>query len=160
LALRREPLYQGIGELRPLDWSINWQNGLPLLMLGWALLQFWRMRRGRGDLVEALLFGVFTGWAISAQRFLTFSAVTAAIYLARDVSEWLAARPPRRRATSAPARTAAAIAACLALTALEVLRAGYPMGIAIHPNSVPAAACDFMAAHGVRGRGFNYFEHG
>ena len=47
LALRREPLYQAIGELRPIDWSINWQNGLPLLMLGWALLQIWRWRRGR-----------------------------------------------------------------------------------------------------------------
>lgn len=160
LALRREPLYQGIGELRPLDWSINWQNGLPLLMLGWALLQLWRMQRGRGDLVEGLLFLWFTGWAISAQRFLTFWAVVAAIYLTSDVCEWLAAHRPRGRAASPVFRTAAAIAACLALTLLELWRAGYPMGIGIHPNSVPAAACDFMAAHGVRGRGFNYFEQG
>lgn len=159
LSLRKEPLYQAIGELHSIDWSINWQNGLPLLMLGWALVQLWRWRRGRGDLAEALLFLLFTGWAFSAQRFLTFWAVVAAPYLARGVFEWQAARP--RRESRAPAlRTAGAIAACVAITALEVLRSGYPLGVAIHPNSVPAAACDFIAAHDVRGRSFNYFEHG
>jgi hypothetical protein len=160
LALRSEPLYQAIGELRPLDWSINWQNGLPILMLGWAVLQLWRMRRGRGDLVEALLFALFTGWALSAQRFLTFWAVVAAIYLTRDVSDWIDSRARHGRAWAPAAATAGAIAACLAITALEVWRAGFPMGVAIHPNSVPVAACDFIAAQDVRGRGFNYFEHG
>ena len=160
LALRREPLYQAIGELHPIDWSINWQNGLPLLMLGWALLQIWRWRRGRGDLVEALLFLLFTGWALSAQRFLTFWAVVAAPYLARGVAEWLAARPRGRSPATPARRVAGAAAACVAITGLEVLRSGYPLGVAIHPNSVPAAACDWIAKTGVRGRSFNYFEHG
>jgi hypothetical protein len=110
--------------------------------------------------VEALLFAFFTAWASSAQRFLTFWAVAAAPYLARSVSEWLAARRGGRPAPSPALRTAGAVLACFALTAAEIVRAGFPLGVAIHPTSVPVAACDFIAAHGVRGRSFNYFEHG
>ena len=76
------------------------------------------------------------------------------------MSEWLAARPRRRSAASPGARVAVAAVACVAITGLEVLRSGFPLGVAIHPNSVPAAACDWIAQRGVRGRSFNYFEHG
>jgi hypothetical protein len=159
LALRSEPLYQAIGELKPIDWVINWMNGLPLLMAGWPLLQVLRWRKGRGDVVEALLCAAFTVWAMSAQRFLTFWAVVAAPYLARDVAEWLGER--RWFAGLAPAaRAAAAAALCVAITALEIFRSGFPLGIAIRPDFFPIAASDFIERAGVRGRAFNYFEHG
>ncbi len=158
LSLRREPLYQGIGELHAIDWSINWQNGLPLWMLAWPLLQLWRMRGGRGDRIEGALWLVFTAMAFSSQRFLTFWSVVAAPYLARDLAEWLTAR--RARPFSPPQRFAVAAAACLALTGLESTREAFVPGVAFDPASVPGPACDFMAAHDVRGRGFNYFEQG
>jgi hypothetical protein len=161
LRLRQEPLYRGIGELHTIDWSINWQNGLPLWMLAWPALQLWRRARGRGDRVEALLWALFTVMAFSSQRFLTFWAVAAAPYLARDLDEWFAARRRRpRRAGSLQVRHGIAAAACVALTALEMTREAFVPGIGLQASAFPGPACDFMAAENVRGRGFNYFEQG
>src|SRR5262245_7101120 len=160
LSLRNEPLYRGIGELHTIDWSINWQNGLPLWMLAWPALQLWRRARGRGDLGEALIWALFTTMAFSSQRFLTFWAVAAAPYLARDLDEWMAARRAQRAAREPRVRYGIAAAACVALTALEMTREAFVPGVGLQASSFPGPACDFMAAANVRGRGFNYFEQG
>src|SRR5439155_16677147 len=61
----------------------------------------------------------------------------------------------------APAsRAGAAMLSCVLLTALDCRREDLPLGLSIRSSSVPQAACDFIAAHGIRGRAFNYFEHG
>src|SRR5262249_61971189 len=70
LSLRKELLYQGIGELHTIDWSINWQNGLPLLMLAWPALMLWRKRPGVGDLVAADAWLALPTRAVLSQRFL------------------------------------------------------------------------------------------
>jgi hypothetical protein len=157
--LRNESLYRAIGELQPIIWSINLRNGLPLLMTAWPLLQLWRWRRGRPDPLEAVLCAFFTLEAFTSQRFLGFWCVVAAPYLARDLADWMAAR--QLGATwSVERRAFAAALACVALTAIECTRSDLPLGIAIRPESYPKPACDFIASAGVRGRGFNYFEHG
>ena len=160
LSLRHELLYRAIGELHTIDWAINWQNGLPLLMLAWPALQLWRLRRGRGDLIEALLWAAFTGMAFSSQRFLTFWSVVAAPYLARGLHEWLTARRAPAWAGSPLGRAGLAATACLALTGLESTRQAFVPGVGLDPSSVPGPACDFIASAGVRGRCFNYFEQG
>ena len=159
LRLRHEPLYGAIGELKPIDWSIHRTDGLPALMLAWPLFQLLRWRRAAPDRAEALLWALFTAAALSAQRFLTFWAVVAAPYLARGLAEL----PLRRvaRWIEAPAsRAGAAMLSCVLLTALDCRREDLPLGLSIRSSSVPQAACDFIAAHGIRGRAFNYFEHG
>ena len=105
------------------------------------------------------LWAFFTAEALGAQRFLTFWSVMAAPYLSRGLAEWVAARR-LGAAWSAPRRAAAVAAACAALTAIECTRADLPLGVAIRPESYPGPACDFIAAAGVRGRAFNYFDHG
>jgi len=158
LSLRQEPLYRGIGELHTIDWSINWQNGLALWMVLWPLLQLWRRARGRGDRVEAMLWALFTVMAFSSQRFLTFWAVAAAPYLARDLDEWMGERRWARRAPRV--RFGVAAIACVGLTALEMTRDAFVPGVGLQANAFPGPACDFIAAESVRGRVFNYFEQG
>ncbi len=157
---RGEPLYQAIGELMSIEWSVNWRNGLPLLMVGWPLLQLWRWRRGRPDRVEALLWLVFTAGALGAQRVLTYWAMLAAPYVARGLSEWIETRRLPRWTRSPALRAATAGLAIVALTVVECARPGFRFGFGIQPNSYPGAACDFIDSVGVRGRAFNYFEHG
>ena len=60
----------------------------------------------------------------------------------------------------ASSSVSAAIAACAALTPLGWKYADLRPGIGIAPEFPPAAACDFLAAHRIRGRAFNQFETG
>jgi tetratricopeptide (TPR) repeat protein len=54
-------------------------------------------------------------------------------------------------------RAALTALACVAVGWAEWSRPEMPLGIGFLWNKYPVAACDFMAAHGVRGRGFNLF---
>src|SRR5262249_11313879 len=71
---RPEPIFQAIGELKPISWALNIDNGLPLLMTGWPALLLWRATQGRFDRVEAVLGLAFTGLTLFGQRFLGFYA--------------------------------------------------------------------------------------
>ena len=176
---RNEPIFKTIGELGPVEWSIYWKKGLPLLVAGWPLLAVWRARSKRLDLVEVLCCAVFTALALPAQRFLGFYALIAAPYVGRDLEEWLSAATAPRRAPARPApregrapaaapapaprgmplaaRAALTALACVAVGWAELSRIEMPIGIDFMWNKYPVAACDFMEAHDVRGRGFNQF---
>jgi tetratricopeptide (TPR) repeat protein len=80
--------------------------------------------------------------------------VVAAPYLARDLAE---VAPAPRWLASPWRRAALAILACIAVGAAEWSRPDYPLGVRMLPLWYPKAACDFMAKHDVRGRGFNHF---
>jgi hypothetical protein len=154
--LRHEALYQGIGELQHIDWRNNSRNGLAVMLVLWPLLALWRWRRQGGfDRVETLCLLFFTALMLNTQRFTGAWAVAAAPYLGRDLDAWVRSR--RWPAWSRPAWTRAALAAtaCVALSVPEWLRVEYPIGIRLDQARYPIVACDFMAAHGVRGRGFN-----
>jgi hypothetical protein len=157
---RHELIFETIGELRPVMWWANWMNGLPVLIFGWPALIVWRWRRGRPDMVEALVCALFTALGVGTQRFLGFYAVACVPFAARDIDEWLAAR--RRPAWSAGpwVRASMVSALCVIVGLPEWSRSAQPLGIRIDMRRFPVAACDFMAAHGVRGRGFNPFYFG
>jgi hypothetical protein len=152
---RNEPIFRAISEIRPLDWSINWANGLPLLMAGWPLLIAWRLRRRGVDRVELLTALVFTALGLASSRFIATWALAAAAYVARDLAEWLAGV----RAAPRSVWMRAALTAGLAVGGgwYEWHHYQGPIAIAFDRRHTPDAACRFMAAHGVRGRGFNHF---
>ena len=149
-----------IGELGPIQWSDNLLNGLPLVMLGWPLLALLRARREGWDRAELLTAALFLGLALTSQRFLGPMAIACAPYFGRDLDGFVRARrwPP---ATAGPwARAGLAIGACAALLPLGWQYLDLRPGIGVAPLHYPRAACDWIAAHGVRGRSFNQFEQG
>src|SRR5262245_61835535 len=77
---RNEAIFRSIGEMGPIDWSIQWR-GLAILFAAWPVLALVRMRRGRRDLVEVLLCLMFSGAALGAQRFVGLYALAAAPYV-------------------------------------------------------------------------------
>ncbi len=154
---RHDPFLAGISELQPLAWRMNLTNGLPLLLLGGPLLAWARARRHGVDLGEALMLGVFTALALQGSRFVAPYAVVATPWLARDLEAWLATwrRGPLH---ASPGRQALAFALVAPLVCLPEWT-GYEgrLGIAPDLRRAPVAACDFMQAHGVRGRMLNDF---
>jgi len=157
---RDEPIYRLIPELTPLDFGRNLTNLLPVVFVGWPLLQLARLARRQADLAEGLLTVFFLGLTLAAQRFLGFAMVVAAPFMARDLDLWLA---PRRLPSwlAAPALRGALVAAtCLALGALDARRPEFPLGVGLKTLEYPVVACDFMAREGVQGRGFNQFYLG
>ncbi|HTM57728.1 MAG TPA: hypothetical protein VL123_04875 [Candidatus Udaeobacter sp.] len=167
---RHEPIFQTIGELQPLDWHYNRQNGLPILIVLWIALMVWRARRVRFDGVEALMFALVGGLSLPTERFLGFFAVVAAPFMARDLDAWTRSRTP---ASSGPGihftgekgrglwiRAAAVSILCVLIATPEWLRPGTPLGIGIDWGGHPVRACDFMESHGVRGHGMNQFAEG
>ena len=170
---RNEPVFQNIPELAPPKWEHNWRSGLPLLMAGWLALAAWRARRVGVDRVELVIVLLFTAQALAAQRFLGTYAIAAAPFVSRDLTEWLASRARGKRAKgrdagsaplAAPAprlplgvRAGAVAAACLAIGPLEWSRWDLPLGVSMDHSSYVIRATDFMAEHGVRGRGMNTF---
>ena len=157
---RHEPIYTHIAELQPLQWRGHWKSGLPLLMLGWPVLLAWRARRAGLDVAEALACAAFTAFALSTQRFAGFYALVAAPFVARDLDLWVGSR--RWPSWTAPAGRRAALASigCVLVGLLEWSRPEYRLGLGIERNVLPERACDFMAAHGVKGRGFNSYYFG
>jgi hypothetical protein len=57
-------------------------------------------------------------------------------------------------------RATLALAPVVVLGAIEIGRAQPRLGHIVHWDRLPVRACDFMAEHDVRGRGYNMFWHG
>jgi hypothetical protein len=160
LTWRHEPIFETIGELRPVDWSVNSTNGLPLLVFGWPALIVWRWRRGKPDMIEAMICALFTALAIGTRRFLGFYAVACVPFAARDLAAWLATLPAPGVARSPWVRAGLASLVAIGIALPELTRANLPLAVRIDYSRYPVAACRFMAAHGVRGHGFNPFYFG
>lgn len=160
LAGRQELIYRTIYELRPIDWSLNVRNLLPLLMVAWPLLIAWRWRRRGLDVAELLIAIVFTVLALRGVRFIGFYALFAAPYVARALDEWVRSRAWPEWTRPAWARAGLAAVAAFVVGIPEWTRADVKPGTGIEYGNVPVAAADFMARHDVRGRGFNLFELG
>jgi tetratricopeptide (TPR) repeat protein len=160
-ALHRDDImYRTILELKPVDWRRYVHTALPWLTGGWISLILWRATLRRFDRVELLLCAAFTTLALSAQRFLGVYALIATPFFMRDLAEAAAAWRWPHGAASPRARAAITVAACLAMSVPEWRRFDMPLGIDLQWTRYPVRACDFIAAHGIRGRGFNNFEFG
>ena len=163
LVWRHEPIYRAIPELLPLFpdvWRTKLATALPLLIVLWPALALARWRGRGGDAVELLACAAYTAMTLSTMRFAGFYALVAVPYLARDLAEWLA-RLPRPAPLRAPwAAAALAASACVLVSLPEWSRERPLFGIGMDGRRVPAAACDFVAAHDVRGRCFNPFYFG
>jgi len=140
--------------LKKPEWPDAIWAGLPL----WPLLLLWRMRRRGLDLVELLGCALFTWLALSSQRFLGNYLLLAAPFVARDLHELLAAA--RRPRLPVVARAIGCVAIGFAFGSAQWMRVALPLGLRIDTLAAPVAACDFMAAHGVRGRGFQETHFG
>jgi hypothetical protein len=157
---RNEPIFKTVIELESVTWSANLTNGLPLFVVGWPLLVLWRARRGALDVVEALLAPYLIATALQTQRFTGLLAIGAAPFLARDLDAWVRARRWPAWTAAAPARALLASAVCVGSGVAEWSNRSIPQGVGFRNEWFPIHACDFMAAHGVRGRGFNDFYLG
>jgi Flp pilus assembly protein TadD len=157
---RGEPMFQAIGELQRLPLQALRWSGVAFLLVLWPVLLIWRGLRRGWDLVEVLMCLVFIPLACSSLRFLGYLSLVALPYLARDLDAWVAAR--RWPAWSAPPwrRAALAAASCVALGLPDWSAGATGIGVGLDMRYIPERACDFMAAHGVRGRGFNHFHTG
>jgi hypothetical protein len=62
--------------------------------------------------------------------------------------------------TSPAIRASLTAAVCLGLSVPEWRRPDLPLGIGFQWERYPVKACDFIAANGIRGRGFDNFEFG
>jgi hypothetical protein len=160
LHLRGELMYRTIAELKPVDWPRYLSSALPVLVGGWIALVAWRGLKGRFDMVEVLAMVAFTTLALSTQRFLGFYALVATPFLMRGVGEWASARRWPQPMASPWVRAAIAAGFCLGVSVLEWRRPDLPLGIGFQWDRYPVKACDFIAANGIRGRGFNNFEFG
>jgi hypothetical protein len=175
---RNEPMFAAIGELQRLPAAALLWNGVGAVLLLWPLLMLWRAlprrrapvpsRGGRAadgagsgvDVVEILTFVLFAAFAWSSLRFLGYVALVAVPYLARDLDAFAASW--RWPAWTAPAwrRAALTTIAGLALGLPAWSAPGTGIGVGLEERHVPVRAADFMAEHGVRGRGFNHFHFG
>src|SRR5262249_33219932 len=97
---------------------------------------------------------------LSAQRFLGVYALVATPFLMRDLGEVVSAHPGPRWTASPWVRAALTALLIVAASIPEWRRPELPIGVDLQWNRYPVRACDFMAAHQVRGRGFNNFEFG
>jgi hypothetical protein len=165
---RHEPIYRTIGELSPVDWSVNLENGLPLLVAAWPLLALRRLAAGRRDLLELALVATLLPLTLSGQRFMGFLAIAAAPFLSRDLGEWAGGLARRVGGGRPWPRAGLAIGAGLLLAAPLLadlpswwrlpVRGGVPTGLDL--RRYPVHACDFVEREQLRGRMFNAFFHG
>ena len=160
LAERREPIYQSIPELDPLDLATNLRNLLPIVLVGWPVVALWRARRLGFDRVEALLAVGTIAMALTSHRFLGFAMVAATPYLGRDLDAWVRTRRWPRWTARSSSRAVLATSACVLMGLPEWSRPDLPFGVGIRMQEFPVAACDFIAAHGIEGRIFNQFYFG
>jgi len=157
---RNEPIYKTIGELSPVDWGVNFKNGLPLLVALWPLLALVRLLRGRRDLLELALVASLVPLTLTGQRFMGYLAIAAVPFLGRDLGE-LAGSLGRRLGDARPWPRAALALATVALLAAPMLGdLRHWFGIGLDLRRYPVAACDFIEREGLRGRIFNAFFHG
>lgn len=155
---RNDPMFRLIGELTPLPADFLLRN--LHLFLPWPLLALWRGARRGFDFVEIAGFLLLFGIACTSVRFLGLYALFAAPFFSRDLQELVHAVRWPGWTRPAWARAGLAAAACVALCLPEWLRNEPPLGIGFERATVPAAACDFLATHGIGGRGFNHFHLG
>ena len=158
---RGERIFQGIGELQPLDLSSHVRDGFLILVALWAGLALWRWRRAGFDRVEIPGGVLLLIAAFNSQRFIGAFALFEAPFLPRDLAEAMAALP--RGLVPRPPRGVSAITAaagCLLIGIPEWSNPALPLGVALEAEAMPVAACDFVQAHGVRGRAFNDFHLG
>jgi hypothetical protein len=160
LVWRKELIYLSIGEMGPVEWSIHLTDGLPLIMVLWPVLALLRLRRGSLDRVEVMICGVFSAMLLVGQRFAGVYALVAAVYLARDLDEWL--RGVRLPAWGARAwmRGGLAAAACVLITLPSLSGAGYAIRLRVPGNRSPIGASDFIQRHDLHGNLFNPFGYG
>lgn len=159
-AQRNEAIMRTIPELKPVSFRDNLTDLLPLVLIAWLLLFVRRSRRREFDLVELATVGGALAIALPSQRFLGFTMIAMAPYLARDLDAWIAAR--RWPEWSRPAWTRGALVAiaCAATGAAEWARPELTLGIAIRMREVPEHALNWAEAHGLRGRVYNPFYFG
>ncbi len=155
LRMRSEPMFRGIGEMQPLGWANNRANGLFVMMALWPALLIWRARRRGLDAVETLMCVFFTAYMASSTRFTGSYAIVSATYLARDLDEWVRSRHWPAWTAAPRWRAALAAMAMAIIGAAEWSRADRPLSVSVDMTRFPVHACDFMAAHGVRGHGFS-----
>ncbi len=156
---RHEPIYQTIGELQPVDWEVYAKVFLPLWLALLGGLAVWRWRRHGMDWAQLALLVVFVPQALLTQRFLGYLAVLVAPVFARDFDAAMEAFTGR--VLRAPWLRALSIAAVMLALPLPSLRdPALAPGYGFRWEFFPVRACDWMAEHGVRGRGFNAFDQG
>ncbi|MEO5618166.1 MAG: tetratricopeptide repeat protein [Candidatus Eisenbacteria bacterium] len=157
---RNDPAFRTIGELQPVDWKFLATTGYMALLPLWPLLTALRARRHGWDMAELLTCALFSVLGLWNQRFVAVWALVAAPYLARGAAA-LAAEI-RWPALLRPVWSRALLLAivCIGGSLAEWRRTDLAFGSSVAASSYPAGACDFMAQHGVRGRGFNHFELG
>ena len=160
LIWRHEPIYKTVIELESVTWHENLTNGLLLFAAVWPLLILWRARRGRFDVTEALLAAYLIPTAIQTQRFTGLLALGGAPYLARDLDAWVRTRRWPRWTAPAPARALLAALACVGSGIYEWSNPALAPGVGFRDEWFPIRACDWIAAHNVRGRAFNDFYLG
>jgi hypothetical protein len=157
---RKEPLFISIGELRPMGLPNNIFDAMPFVPFAWLLLALWRSRRVAADWAELATSVLFVGLGLSSQRFIGPLAIAAAPYAGRDLEEWVRSRPWPEWTGPPWNRAALAIGVCAALIPLGWGHQSLRPGMGVAPQFAPMAACDFIAAHGLRGRAYNEFELG
>jgi hypothetical protein len=107
-----------------------------------------------------VLLASFVPLPFLSQRFLGFTAVAAAPYLARDLDEWVRARRWPGWTARSWSRAGLAAAACVLCGLPEWSRIEPRLGAGVAWSFYPVAACDFIERTGMRGRGFNEFSLG
>jgi hypothetical protein len=157
---RHEPIYRSIGEMGPVDWAVHTTDGLPLILVLWPVLALLRMRRGGLDRVEVMICGVLSAMLLVGQRFAGVYALVAAIYLARDLDEWLRGARLPVWAAHPWLRGGCAAAACVLITLPSFSGAGYAIRLRVPGNRVPIGAGDFIQRHDLHGNLFNPFGFG
>ena len=134
LVWRHELIFRNIDELRPVAWSTHVTDGLPLLVAVWPILAFLRLRRTRLDLVEVMMCACFTMTLAVGQRFVGVYALVAAVYISRDLDEWLASVPLPAWMAGAWSRGGVAAAACVLVGTPNLARPEYPISLRASAN--------------------------
>jgi hypothetical protein len=98
--------------------------------------------------------------ALTTHRFLGYAALTLAPFAARDMADWLGRARWPGWLLGAPERATLAATACVALAVLALADPGYRFGVRWGHVDYPERACDWIEAHGVRGRALNVFGQG
>lgn len=159
LVWRHEPIYQVIGELAPIDWDVYASAFLAFWFAALGLLALWRWRRRGFDPVQAIVLVVFVPQAVQTQRFLGYLAVLVAAFFARDLDDFCG-HVRGARFDQPWLRTALVTVLLVALPFPALHNPGMSPGLGFVWSQYPVRACDWLQAHGVRGKCFNNFASG
>jgi hypothetical protein len=157
---RHDPILASVAELGPLSWGPYLSTGLPELLALTVAMALWRWRRRGLDLAELAILAAFIAEGLMTQRFIGYTAIVAAPFLARDLSEFCASRRWPVRVAAPVTRLVVAAGLVTALLVPAISQRFTRPSIALRESAFPIAACDAIEAQGVRGRSFNIFSHG